>query len=370
LVVRDEQGQLGITCPSCRQVTPVPGRGAADLQSAFRENRLLQILESSKNPAATPEVPAPTDANPVKKAGHCFVHEGKELELYCDTCGELICSKCALKGGKHHDHDYDELHQAFEKYKAEITSSLEPMEKQVTTTKKVLAQLYARREEISDQRAATADNIHVTFKRLRDALDVRETELIGQLDKITQGKLKHLATQTDQIETTLAQQNSCLHFMRESLRTDDKEDVLMMKSNTVRQVKELTTPFQPDTLKPDTKADIDMFVPKNMIETCRSYMEILSSGPPDLSECHITGAQVAAVGETSTVILKVCNFEGVPCKGPIEALQCEVMSEFSGTSASCSVGRRGQSQYRIRYQPTIKGRHQLHVKAEGQHIRK
>ena len=29
----------------------------------------------------------------------------------------------------------------------------------------------------------------------------------------------------------------------------------------------------------------------------------------------------------------------------------------------------GQSQYQISYQPTIKGRHQLHIKVEGQHIR-
>jgi hypothetical protein len=42
---------------------------------------------------------------------------------------------------------------------------------------------------------------------------------------------------------------------------------------------------------------------------------------------------------------------------------------ITGTRARCSVERRGQSQYEIRYQPTIKGRHQLHIKAEGQHIR-
>jgi hypothetical protein len=34
------------------------------------------------------------------------------------------------------------------------------------------------------------------------------------------------------------------------------------------------------------------------------------------------------------------------------------------------VERRGQGQYEISYQPTIKGRHQLHVKAQGQHIRR
>ena len=49
-------------------------------------------------------------------------------------------------------------------------------------------------------------------------LNVRETELIGRLHELTQEKLKGLAAQRDQIETTLAQLHSCLHFMRESLR--------------------------------------------------------------------------------------------------------------------------------------------------------
>ena len=93
LVDRDQQGQLGLTCPICRQVTPVPDRGVAGLQSAFHINRFLEIKESlqmPENPAATLEEAAPTDVNPIKKASHCFVHEDKELELYCETCGKLI----------------------------------------------------------------------------------------------------------------------------------------------------------------------------------------------------------------------------------------------------------------------------------------
>ena len=43
LVVRDEQGELGLTCPTCRQVTPIPAGGVAGLQSAFHINRFLEI---------------------------------------------------------------------------------------------------------------------------------------------------------------------------------------------------------------------------------------------------------------------------------------------------------------------------------------
>ena len=263
LGVRDQQGQLSLTCPACRQVTPIPDRGVAGLKPAFHINHLLEIYNDSvkklDNPAATPEgaVGGTKVATPSRNmAEYCFEHAEEELKLYCETCGELVCLQCVIKGGKHHDHDYALLKVAFEKYKNEIFSSLEPMEKQVVLIEKALAELNTRCGEISDQRAAIEDNVHVTFRRLREVLTVRETELIGQLHQVTQAKLKGLAAQSDQIETTLAKLNSCLHFMRESLRTGNESDMLMMKANTVQQVKELTTPFQQDMLKPNTEADM------------------------------------------------------------------------------------------------------------------
>ena len=375
LGVRDQQGQLSLTCPTCRQVTPIPDRGVSGLQSAFHINNLRQIYEDSvkklENPVATPEgaVGGTTVNSPSRNVVQCcFEHAEEELKLYCETCGELICYQCVIKGGKHHDHDYALLQIAFEKYKEEITSSLEPMEKQVTIIKKALDQLNTRCGEISYQQTAIEDNIHVTFRQLREVLKVRETELIAQLHQMTQAKLKGLAAQSDQIETILAQLDSCLHFIGEG-RTEN--DMLMMKMITVQQAKELTTPIQPDMLKPNTEADMVFSALADMTAMCQNYGQVYESGAPDPSNCHITGngVEVAAVGVKSTAILQAINFRGETCEEPIKSLECELVSEITGTRASCSVERRGQSQYEISYQPTIKGRHQLHIKMKGQHIR-
>ena len=375
LGVRDQQGQLSLSCPTCRQVTPIPPRGVAGLQSAFHINHLLEIQDSIKNlqnPAASLEGGGTGVKNPQKNATQfCFEHVEEELKLYCETCGELICYKCGLKGGKHHSHDYEELNQAFEKYKKEITSSIEPIEKQVVIIKKALALIEQRCGEISDQREAIENDVHITFRRLREVLTVRETELIGQLHKMTQGKLKGLAAKSDQIETTLAKLNSCLHFMGESIKLGNKSDVLMMKANTVHQMKELTTPFQPDTLKPNTEADIVFSALADLTAACKNYGKIFSSGLPDPSKCHATGKglEVAVVGVKSTAILHAVSYEGKPFDKPIKSLECELVSEITGTRTNSNVERRGPSQYEISYQPTIKGRHQLHIKMERQHVR-
>ena len=306
------------------------------------------------NPAATREgaVGGTKVATPSRNiAKYCFEHAEEELKLYCETCGELVCYHCVIQGGKHHDHDHALLKVAFEKYKNEILSSLEPMEKQVVLIEKALAELNTRCGEISDQRAAIEDNVHVTFRRLREVLTARETELIGQLHVMTQAKLKGLAARSDQIETTLAKLNSCLHFMRESLRTGNESDVLMMK--------------------PNTEADMIFSALEDMTAMCQDYGQVISPGSLDPSNCQVTGkgVEAAKVMETSTVLLQAVNLGGKSSEKPIMSLECELESEITCTRASCSVERRGQSQYEISYQPTIKGRHQLHIKVEGQHVR-
>ena len=368
LGVRDQQGQLSLTCPTCRQVTPIPARGVAGLQSAFHINKLLEILQDSIKTLDTPDGATPTDLSPVK---YCYTHKDKELELYCETCEELVCYKCVSKSSKHHSHDYEERNTAFEKYKEKITPLLDPMEKQMTLIEKALPQIEQRCGEISDLRAAIEENIHSTFRQLQVVLTVREIELISQLHQVTRDKLKSLAAQSDKIEIMLTKMNRYLHFVRESIKEGNESDVLMMKKTTVNQVQELTTSFQADTVKPNTEADMVFSALADLTAMCQDYGKVFAPGLPDPSKCHMTGEglEVAKVGEKSTATLLANNYWDKPCEGSIETLKCELLSEITGRQASCSVVRRGQSEYEISYQPIVKGKHQLCIKVEGQHVR-
>ena len=282
-MVRDQQGQLILTCPTCRQATPVPANGVTGLQSAFQVNHLLEILEEhkkAKDTAASLEGAKSVVICPIpskKVIANCFDHEDKEQELYCETCGDLICLKCAIKGGKHINHDYLPLDEAFERYKGEITPSLEPLEKKLEAVKKALAQLDKCSTDIFNQQAAIEANIHDTIGRLHKVLEVRRTALIGQLHEMIQRKLKSLAVQRDEIETILAQLSSCLDFTKESLKTSNQEEVLMMKTNIVNQVKELTTPFPPDILEPKIVADVKFSASPDVPAMCQNYGNIILS---------------------------------------------------------------------------------------------
>ncbi len=332
------------------------------LQADFRLNQLLDIVAEHKKVkvAITPQKEVTSSAPCGDVTICCPKHGGREMELYCNTCEETICFKCIMNGEKHHSHDYEDLNKA-------ITSSLEPMEKQLRTIKKALVKLDARCDQISDQQAAIETNIQNTITRLHSRLEVRKSELINQVHQLTQAKLKSLVAQRERIKITQAQLSSALLLMRENLKAGNQGEVLQMKNITEKQVKELTTTLQPSTLEPSTEADMVLSELVDLSTQCQNYGKVYATGSPDPSKCCAIGKDTATVGEKSTAVLKSLNFYSQPCK-ILQGITCEFVSEIAGTR-KCSLERRGQSQYEISYKPIVKGRHQLHIKVEGQHIR-
>jgi len=275
-----------------------------------------------------------TTENQVLK--YCFEHTEEELKLYCETCQQLICLKCAVKGGKHQNCDYRELNEAYEKYKAEIDCSLNPLEKQISSVNKALKELNSSCSSISDQQAAIEADISGTFQRIQDILDSRKAMLICQLNQITQGKLKGLAAQRDKLETTQARLRSCLHFMKESLKGSGQREVLQMKATIVKQVEELTTAFQLDDLKPDFEADMTFLISKDIAEECQHYGLVTSLGLSDPSKCHVLGEglEVALVGEKSVAVVETVNINFGPCKERIRSFECELVTNYSSSKNS------------------------------------
>ena len=341
----------GLPCPTCRQVTPIPPSGVAGLQSAFQTNQLLEILD--KHGKVKQDIL------------YCQQHQNQELVLYCKSCEELICVQCTIQ--QHNGHKYNLIGEVFEKHKKDIMSSLNPAEQQQTLARKALEKLDDRCREITDQQAALQAQIHKSSQQLHEIIDLRERELTNKLNYITQEKLSKLASQREQIETTLAKLGSCLDKVKEKLRTGSQGVVLRMKTTLVKQVKDLTTEFKPDTMELYTDADMRFLSSHVYVvaEACRAHGLVATYDPSQwYTISKVTDAVTVGKMFTATFIQHGEEaFENL-----IESLECELVSELTGTRARGSVKRRRQSQYEVSYQPTIKGRHQLHIKVMGEHI--
>ena len=413
LVVQDRDGPT-VTCPKCRRLTPVPPNGITGLQSAFHMHDLFEIrdaLDKAKEPQKTQcenckkatatgfcrdcgkfvcdkctelhqlweEFTAhnivsvgdvrseAASLTPVKKKTvmRCEKHSQKKLKIYCETCRELICSDCTVR--LHQGHQYDLVTDTFPKHRDEILSHLQPVRQHLNTVNEALQALDTRTKEITDQRMDIEADIHKRINQLLRALEQRRTELIGQLDQITQQKLKHLAAQRDEIELLQTQLSSCLEYVEGSLKTGSEGEILAMKAPVIKQIQGITTDVNPDSLVPQQRANMRL-VPDDAEQICRRYGTVVTDLEEiDPTKCYATGdgLKAATIGEKATVTLHSVNTEGRECQEPVKDLAAELVLCKDGTVVKCGVKQEGKSVYGIRYQPVTRGKHQLHITIKG-----
>ena len=307
---------------------------------------------------------------PKKVTLYCSLHEGMKLDLYCETCGELICLHCTVK--KHKDHQYDLVGDTFEKHKAEITASLDPVAEQLGVVGKALAQFDLQSHELDELEVAMEANIEQQIRHLQELLEARKAELVGQMKQLIQIKRKSLVAQKDEVETVHTQLVSCLSFVRESLRTGSQGEVMKMKKAVVKQIKEMVDNFKPDMLPPCEPANVRFTSLPEFTRACQQFGEVyIQKMSPE--KCYATGKglEVAELGGRAAAVLHVVDQIGKACTtpGPVETLTCELVSEITGEKIDCSVKKTEASQYEISYQATSRERHQLHIKVEGEHIK-
>ena len=307
---------------------------------------------------------------PPKKVTHfCLKHKDQELRLYCETCEELICHDCTIR--LHQGHQYDLISDTFEGHKADITTSLEPVEKQMGIVSNKLKQLDARCTEINEQRARVKANIHKEVCGFIEILKRREAELVRQVDQLVEPKLKNLAAQRDEIETIQAQLGSCLSFVKESLRTGSQGEIMKMKKRVVKQINEMTAEFNTDTRTPCEIANVGFATLPNFAKDCLEAGEVyLLKACAEKSYATGKGLEVAMVNENATASVYVFDDCGkLYVHNMLPRMTCELVSERDVKRIDGSIRKLKDNQYEISYCPTVRGRHQLHIKYDCKNIK-
>ena len=89
-----------VICPECRADCAVPAEGVGSFQSAYRINSLTEVHSILRDEIESDR------AAPNKEVRYCPDHEAIEVQLYCWTCSQFICWKCAYSDGQHHSHHH------------------------------------------------------------------------------------------------------------------------------------------------------------------------------------------------------------------------------------------------------------------------
>ena len=416
LVVQNREGK-SLHCPTCRHLVCLPDNGVAGLQTDFHIDHLFEIRESLNKAKESQKTscenckkfPATGFCRDCRKfvcdkctelhqmwedfAGHkivgmnevlvdatkllptknqvprCKKHSSKKLKIYCESCSELICSDCTVR--LHQGHNFDLVGDVFPKHKEEIVSSLKPVRENLNKVNLALKVFDTRAKEINNQRETVEADINREIDRQHQILDQRRVQLVGSLDMLTQQNLKGLATQRDHVEVLHAKMSSCLEYAEGGLETGTEGEVLAMKAPVLERIEQITAEFDPATIQPKTEADIELVTDglEQVSQANREFGELTTTDSASVENSYATGngSKYATTGKQATVELHAMTRRNKKCDKKLN-ITAELVHTKSRATIECEV-KQENGRHKITYQPARRGKHNLHVRINGEHIR-
>ena len=303
---------------------------------------------------------------PKKMLPNCSKHPENVLKIYCETCSTLICTDCIIR--LHQGHNYDLLADVFHKHKKELVSSLKPVKQKLHTVQQALKAFDTR---ANDKRATLEAHIHKEIDQLHQLLDQQRAQLVGELDMLTQQKLKNLAAQRDQVEITQVKLTSCLEYAEGGLQTGTESEVLAMKAPVLKRIEQIFAEFDPDTIQPETEADLKLDADKKVhLQACLEFLDVTDDSPLCLENSHTTGDGLkgATSGEQKTVVFHAMTKQNKEYKGKLN-LKAELEHIKSKDRVQCEVVKQQNGHHKINYRPVKRGKHELHLTIDGNPVR-
>ena len=327
-------------CPECQQ--------QHDNWRAFSNHQTLSLEEVANTAYQLPQAkPEATD--------NCTDHN-KQLEIFCETCEELICQLCTVR--KHDGHNYDVVIDTYKKHYDTITkSSLQPLNQQVDRLLHCMTGLIDIRKTINEQSQKTKEDVHLMITELKQVLDEAERNLTQDVDIALQHKVIVLDHQIKEVETALGQVRECRDHVEQSLKIGTPQQVLSTKSQMMSRTKSVISSVKDKTFQSLEPADIELVKSDNINEIHKNIGTIKYTAflPSKVNvSCH----PIPLTNQESTITI---SFGCSPV--PLYLISCSLTPPNNSQPIQCSVKESRQSgQYNVVFTPVTRGLHQLHVK--------
>ena len=319
-------------------------------------------LEDLKQGRAKPIV-VKEDPASVKCPGH-----DEPLVIYCFDCDMLICRNCTLTD--HRDHNFEFCKKVAATTKNNLLEKLEPLKSQSSSLSHAVEEVRTTKQELEAQRDTVANTIKISFKELRDILDNRERELLGEADRLVQEKMDRLSVQEKNLSLASAEVQSVVDYTEQCVRHCTDNEVMSTHAGIMRRIeREIDERHKSGRSLEPVEVDIGVEVrcAEALWQLCQTQANIIQLIDPAM--CTVTMED-----RTKHEVNKTCNATLVTrlssnkisrrhCK-----VSCSLRSLYNNVITECKVGQAGAGQYSIQCTPTVRGRHELTVSVDGQQV--
>ena len=328
---KDKEGETYyLSCPTCRHRTELPGEGAGAFPVAFTLNNLKEIYSLLKK-VSDPQQVTCDNCTTANATGYCkdcskFLcqkcidahngwppfasHQmmdlsdvaasasqlpsakqeatptcsshGKPLEIFCETCDEVICQHCTVR--IHRDHEYDLVNDSYPKHCQKLEECLSPVKGKMEDVKKVLSKIAKREGEIRKRGEGVLEEIHKMVEEMMNVLRESERKLSEEAKRVTDAKLEVLSGQAKSAQISLSLLEHIEDYVEQSVKTGTPQQVLRSKKQMMERMSEVNTQINLEELEPKEKAD---FVLIKDIKSLHHIGDIVTYSCTALQQCKV-----------------------------------------------------------------------------------
>ena len=244
LLVDVDKGKHIVKCPTCREKTTLPQGDAANLPPAFYINTLIELHNAAQGIAVSIE---PKVFDETK----CLKHD-RPLEMICEDCRELVCTKCFHCD--HHAHSGNYVTDVLAKQQQEISNHLMVIKQRVHN---VLAefnnQLCARKNKIIQNGEAIKNEIDILTTEIVETVQQSARQLKENVNVYVQQKLGNISKEREYEEALVSKLKSCESYIEERRHT---KEILLERKNIINKLQSVCHEMHFVQIESSEKANI------------------------------------------------------------------------------------------------------------------
>jgi len=313
--------------------------------------------------------------NVLKRPAFCGKpgHQKKELEFFCRSCDEPICSSCAAT--IHDGHVKVLLEEAANERKAEAKSVIESQKKKAQQIRKKIFQVNQTSTKIQKEIANVKKSAQHFANNMMAVIESKKLEIFNAAENQGKQSLERLGIQVSDFEQQAQTIETAVEKAEALLERSGSEEIAQLK-------KTLKTTFQEEVRHEGEQVDCDLeglrrfifeenekLLEKATTEGIGSFQTFFSKTEAYQSNAEGNGINEFIVGLEAQFVLTTRNAEGEQC---YEARDCVTVKMRNREGQDCASKVRVQDNkdgsYKIGYFAKEPGKCHLSVKVNKKHV--
>ncbi|KAJ8321208.1 hypothetical protein KUTeg_001236 [Tegillarca granosa] len=153
-----------------------------------------------------------------RKPIKCTIHPTEVIRMYCTSCDEAVCVKCATSI-KHKNHNFEELETTLYKYQDEISQNVIETKQQIEELQKALQTIDVNVKDYTEVSAQTINGINQQRNRIKSDVDEIADDLIDQVKRQKQQDLQLMENEKKDIQKIISGHNKHLQSCEEKSKS-------------------------------------------------------------------------------------------------------------------------------------------------------